>query len=389
LSARLSTEDKTRRARAAEQHLVDIPAGAEPTAPCPVTPGEPGHPGVHRAHRRRAARRSRDDALAAPRQGPADPRGPSSWVARTRATSGSSRTHVAARQGRGGGGGGRGGPPGPPPQRTGPTPCHDITVYPSIGLAGGACGGYGLLLDISDVANPRRLFAAADSNFSFWHSATFANDGSKVLFTDEWGGGGQPRCRDTDPYEWGADAIFTIDRDRLTFHSYFKMPAAQTPLENCVDTTARSFRSPDGTSWCRPGIRASSMSSTGATRTTPSRSRTSTAAQRLPVPERDRRREDGMVRVLQRAGAARDRLAAELRARPCLRRPARAGRWPRDGPDRLDTRGALTGGGNERPAASDRAARPGLRPRRSRPRGGRPGEGPRSRRRRSGVGTGA
>jgi hypothetical protein len=141
---------------------------------------------------------------------------------------------VAARQGRGGGGGGRGGPPGPPPQRTGPTQCHDITVYPSIGLAGGACGGYGLLLDISDVANPRRLFAAADSNFSFWHSATFANDGSKVLFTDEWGGGGQPRCRDTDPYEWGADAIFTIDGDRLTFHSYFKMPAPQTPLENCV-----------------------------------------------------------------------------------------------------------------------------------------------------------
>jgi hypothetical protein len=141
---------------------------------------------------------------------------------------------VAARQGRGGGGGGRGGPPGPPPQRTGPTQCHDITAYPSIGLAGGACGGYGLLLDISDVANPRRLFAAADSNFSFWHSATFANDGSKVLFTDEWGGGGQPRCRDTDPYEWGADAIFTIDRDRLTFHSYFKMPAPQTPLENCV-----------------------------------------------------------------------------------------------------------------------------------------------------------
>ena len=100
-----------------------------------------------------------------------------------------------AAAGRGGRGGRSGGPP---RQRTGPTQCHDITVYPGIGFAGGACGGYGLLLDISDVANPRRLYAAADSNFSFWHSATFNNDGTKVLFTDEWGGGGQPRGRATD-----------------------------------------------------------------------------------------------------------------------------------------------------------------------------------------------
>ncbi len=124
--------------------------------------------------------------------------------------------------------------PGPARPPTGPTQCHDITVYPEVGLAGGACGGYGLLLDISDVAHPRRLFAAADSNFSFWHSATFSNDGSKVLFTDEWGGGGQPRCRSTDKPEWGADAIFTREGERLAFKSYFKMPAAQTQFENCV-----------------------------------------------------------------------------------------------------------------------------------------------------------
>jgi hypothetical protein len=116
----------------------------------------------------------------------------------------------------------------------GPTQCHDITVYPEIGLAGGACGGYGLLLDISDVVDPKRVYAAADSNFSYWHSATFNNDGSKILFTDEWGGGSQPRCRETDKYEWGADAIFTRDGNDLTFHSYYKMPAAQTTLENCV-----------------------------------------------------------------------------------------------------------------------------------------------------------
>jgi hypothetical protein len=119
--------------------------------------------------------------------------------------------------------------------RAGPTQCHDITVYPAIGLAGGACGGYGLLLDISDPANPKRIAAVSDSNFSYWHSATFNNDGTKVLFSDEWGGGGQPKCRVTDKMEWGADAIFTISNDRqLAMQSYYKMPAAQTVFENCV-----------------------------------------------------------------------------------------------------------------------------------------------------------
>ena len=118
--------------------------------------------------------------------------------------------------------------------RPGPTQCHDITLYPEIGLAGGACGGYGLLLDIEDPANPVRIDAVADSNFSYWHSATFNNDGSKVLFTDEWGGGGQPKCRATDPMEWGANAIFTIEDGQMLFKSYYKLPAAQTVQENCV-----------------------------------------------------------------------------------------------------------------------------------------------------------
>ena len=129
----------------------------------------------------------------------------------------------------GGGGGGQGDGP-----RPGPTQCHDITVYPEIGLAGGACGGYGLLLDIRDVANPVRIDAAADSNFSYWHSATFSNDGSKILFSDEWGGGGSPKCRATDKMEWGANAIFTLVNNKMVFQSYYKMPAAQTSLENCV-----------------------------------------------------------------------------------------------------------------------------------------------------------
>jgi len=165
------------------------------------------------------ARAARDSAIAAARA-----RGDT--VAQVVIDGTITRIRVGAAGGPGGGGGGR--------ARTGPTQCHDITVYPSIGLAGGACGGYGLLLDIKDVANPRRIDAAADSNFSFWHSATFSNDGSKVLFTDEWGGGSAPRCRATDKYEWGANALFTIVNRKMAFKSYYKMPAAQTAQENCV-----------------------------------------------------------------------------------------------------------------------------------------------------------
>jgi hypothetical protein len=124
--------------------------------------------------------------------------------------------------------------PAPGTPAPGPTQCHDITVYPAIGRAGGACGGYGLLLDITDVVNPKRIGAVSDSNFSFWHSATFNNDGTKLLFSDEWGGGGQPRCRATDKPEWGADAIFTLNHDSLAFKSYYKLPAPQTQFENCV-----------------------------------------------------------------------------------------------------------------------------------------------------------
>jgi hypothetical protein len=118
--------------------------------------------------------------------------------------------------------------------RPGPTQCHDITVYPAIGLAGGACEGYGLLLDIHDPVHPARIAAVSDSNFSYWHSATFNNDGTKILFSDEWGGGGQPKCRATDRKEWGADAIFTLVNGKMQFQSYYKLPAPQTAQENCV-----------------------------------------------------------------------------------------------------------------------------------------------------------
>src|SRR5581483_8405769 len=112
--------------------------------------------------------------------------------------------------------------------------CHDITVYPAIGLAGGACEGYGMLLDISQPTHPVRLDAVADTNFSYWHSATFNNDGTTLLFSDEWGGGLAPKCRKTDPHNWGADAIFKVEGHKLVFQSYYKMSAPQSATENCV-----------------------------------------------------------------------------------------------------------------------------------------------------------
>ena len=112
--------------------------------------------------------------------------------------------------------------------------CHDITVYPELGLAAGACSGNGILLDISDPANPVRLDAVVDPAFAYWHSATFNNDGTKVIFTDEWGGGGRPRCRAFDPVNWGANAIFDIVDGKFEFRSYYKLPAPQSKEENCV-----------------------------------------------------------------------------------------------------------------------------------------------------------
>jgi uncharacterized protein (DUF305 family) len=129
----------------------------------------------------------------------------------------------------------RGGDHGDETQETSQTDqCHDITVFPEKNLAAGACSGNGILFDISDPLNPQRIDAVVDTGFAYWHSATFNNDGTKVLFTDEWGGGGRPRCRSFDPLDWGADAIYDIVDGKLEFRSYFKIPAPQVEQENCV-----------------------------------------------------------------------------------------------------------------------------------------------------------
>ncbi len=112
--------------------------------------------------------------------------------------------------------------------------CHDITVYAELGLAAGACSGNGILLDIKDPVNPKRIEAVNDPNYAYWHSASFSNDGKKVIFTDEWGGGTQARCKENDPDKWGANAVFHLNNNKLAFANYYKLPAAQTATENCV-----------------------------------------------------------------------------------------------------------------------------------------------------------
>ena len=112
--------------------------------------------------------------------------------------------------------------------------CHDITVFPATGIAAGACSGNGIVFDIADPRKPKRIDDVLDKGFAYWHSATFNNDGDKVIFTDEWGGGGRARCRTHDPLTWGADAIYDIVDGKLEFRSHFKMPAPQTDEENCV-----------------------------------------------------------------------------------------------------------------------------------------------------------
>ena len=129
----------------------------------------------------------------------------------------------------------RGGDHGPGTQRTAESSrCHDITSFPEMGLAAGACSGNGILLDISDPVNPVRVDDVVDPAFAYWHSATFNNDGTKVIFTDEWGGGGRPRCRASDPRHWGANAVYDIVDGRLEYRSHYKLPAPQTDRENCV-----------------------------------------------------------------------------------------------------------------------------------------------------------
>ena len=128
-----------------------------------------------------------------------------------------------------------GGNHGPGTQSTTATDaCHDITAYPEVGLAAGACEGNGILIDISDPADPVRVDEVIDPNFAYWHSATFNNDGTKVVFTDEWGGGTSARCRPTDPVNWGANAIFDIVDGKMELASYYKLPVPQTNQENCV-----------------------------------------------------------------------------------------------------------------------------------------------------------
>jgi hypothetical protein len=173
-----------------------------------------------------------------------------------------------------------GGNHGPGTQKTSATDeCHDITVFPEVGLAAGACSGNGILLDISDPVHPVRLDQASDNNFAYWHSATFNNDGTKVIFTDEWGGGTRPRCRATDLPAWGADAVFDIVDRKLRFAGYYKMPRPNR--KTASRTMVRSSRSPGETSWRRDGTREACRYSTSPTPRIRTRSRSSIAGRSM------------------------------------------------------------------------------------------------------------
>ena len=161
--------------------------------------------------------------------------------------------------------------------------CHDITAYPAIGLAAGACAGNGILLDITDPVNPYRIDEVVDPAFAAWHSATFSNDGTKVIFTDEWGGGGQPRCRDTDPPHLGRRTPSSkSSAASFSSRAYYKMSAPQTEEENCVAHNGSLIPVPGRDikvqGWYQGRLVGFSISRI---RRTPSRSHTSTAA-RLP-----------------------------------------------------------------------------------------------------------
>ena len=136
--------------------------------------------------------------------------------------------------------------------------CHDITVFPAQDIAAGACEGNGILIDISDPEHPMRTAAVADPRFAYWHGATFSNDGTKVIFTDEWGGGTAARCRATDDLSWGADAIYDIVGGQFVFKSYVKMPAAQTSRRTASRTCRRWSRCRAATSSRRRGTRPAS-----------------------------------------------------------------------------------------------------------------------------------
>ena len=244
--------------------------------------------------------------------------------------------------------------------------CHDITVYPSLGLAGGACEGHGLLIDINDPVNPVRLDAVADSNFAYWHSATFNNDGTKILFSDEWGGGGAPKCRATDKREWGADAIFTHREPQAEVRELLQDPhdsdggrelrraqrvahpdprarrdgAGLVPGRHLglrLDRSCQAVRGRVLRSWpgrlhadahgrLVVGVLVQRLDRELRDRARHGRRRPH--AEPVHLAERDRCGEDGALDALERAGSAQDRLAAVVRAGALLRGPARAQQVP-------------------------------------------------------------
>ena len=123
-----------------------------------------------------------------------------------------------------------------PAMPTGPRNCHDVTAYPAMHLLAASCSTHSIVVDISNPEKPVRLDALTDTNnFQGRHTAAFSNDGTKLIQTDEWGGGTGPMCQASSMIELGGNTVISLDAKRKqTQRAYFKLPSAQAAEENCV-----------------------------------------------------------------------------------------------------------------------------------------------------------
>ena len=106
--------------------------------------------------------------------------------------------------------------------------------FPSVGSPQARARANGILFDVSDPLNPKRIDEVVDKGFAYWHSRRSTTTAPRLSSPMSGGGGARPRCRAYDPLTWGADAIYDIVDGKLEFRAHYKMPAPQLEEENCV-----------------------------------------------------------------------------------------------------------------------------------------------------------
>ena len=123
-----------------------------------------------------------------------------------------------------------------PGMPTTPRNCHDVTSYPAMNMLLASCQTHSILVDITNPEKPIRINALVDTNnYQGRHTAAFSNDGTKLIQTEEWGGGTGPMCQASSMKELGGNTIITLDgKKKQTQRAYFKLGSAQSAEENCV-----------------------------------------------------------------------------------------------------------------------------------------------------------